>query len=49
MTDHYSVRKLWLIFAQTATICLAILFVVSTLRPLSRVVGQPRPAGDHPA
>ncbi|MFO1207408.1 MAG: Do family serine endopeptidase [Burkholderiales bacterium] len=33
MTDHYSVRKLWLIFAQTATICLAILFVVSTLRP----------------
>jgi serine protease DegQ len=36
MTDHYSspsVRKLWLIFAQTATISLAILFVVSTLRP----------------
>jgi serine protease DegQ len=27
------VRKLWLIFAQTATISLAILFVVSTLRP----------------
>jgi serine protease DegQ len=26
-------RKLWLIFCQTATICLAILFVVSTLRP----------------
>jgi serine protease DegQ len=26
-------RKLWLIFAQTATICLAVLFVVSTLRP----------------
>ncbi len=26
-------RKLWLIFAQTATISLAILFVVSTLRP----------------
>ncbi len=26
-------RKLWLIFAQTTTICLAILFVVSTLRP----------------
>jgi len=26
-------RRLWLIFAQTATICLAILFVVSTLRP----------------
>jgi serine protease DegQ len=26
-------RKLWLIFAQTATICLALLFVVATLRP----------------
>lgn len=26
-------RKLWLVFAQTATVCLAILFVVSTLRP----------------
>src|SRR5688572_32007651 len=26
-------RKLWLIFAQTATVCLAVLFVVSTLRP----------------
>ncbi|MGH8650491.1 MAG: trypsin-like peptidase domain-containing protein, partial [Burkholderiales bacterium] len=26
-------RKFWLIFAQTATICLAALFVVSTLRP----------------
>ena len=26
-------RRLWLIFAQTATICLAVLFVVSTLRP----------------
>ena len=26
-------RKLWLIFAQTATICLALLLVVSTLRP----------------
>jgi len=26
-------RKLWLIFSQTATICLAVLFVVSTLRP----------------
>jgi serine protease DegQ len=27
------IRKLWLVFAQTATDCLAILFVVSTLRP----------------
>ncbi len=26
-------RKLWLIFSQTATVCLAVLFVVSTLRP----------------
>ena len=26
-------RKLWLVFAQTATVCLAALFVVSTLRP----------------
>jgi serine protease DegQ len=26
-------RKLWLVFAQTATVCLALLFVVSTLRP----------------
>jgi serine protease DegQ len=27
------VKKLWLIFAQTATICLALLLVVATLRP----------------
>ncbi|HEY9447920.1 MAG TPA: Do family serine endopeptidase [Burkholderiales bacterium] len=27
------IRKLWLVFAQTATVCLALLFVVSTLRP----------------
>jgi serine protease DegQ len=26
-------KKLWLVFSQTATICLAILFIVSTLRP----------------
>jgi serine protease DegQ len=26
-------RKLWLVFAQTATVCLAVLFVVSNLRP----------------
>ncbi len=26
-------RKLWLVFAQTATICVALLFVVSTLKP----------------
>ena len=26
-------RRLWLIFAQTATVCLALLFVISTLKP----------------
>ena len=26
-------HKLWLIFAQTATVCLAVLFIISTLRP----------------
>ena len=26
-------HKLWLIFAQTATVCLAMLFVISTMRP----------------
>jgi serine protease DegQ len=26
-------HRLWLIFAQTATVCLAVLFVISTLRP----------------
>ncbi len=26
-------RKLWLVFSQTATVCLAVLFVVSTLKP----------------
>ena len=34
-------RRLWLIFAQTATVFLAILFVVSTLRP--DLLPQPRP------
>ena len=35
-------RKFWLIFAQVCTVCLAVLFVVSTLRPdlLPRVAGQ---------
>src|SRR5690606_26456585 len=33
-------RRLWLIFAQTATVCLAVLFVVSTLRP--DLLGAPR-------
>ncbi|HET9664135.1 MAG TPA: trypsin-like peptidase domain-containing protein, partial [Burkholderiales bacterium] len=26
-------RKIWLVFAQSATVCVAVLFVVSTLRP----------------
>ncbi|MEI6721183.1 MAG: 2-alkenal reductase, partial [Betaproteobacteria bacterium] len=26
-------KRLWLIFAQTATVCLAVLFVVATLKP----------------
>jgi len=49
-------RKLWLVFAQTATVCLAILFVVSTLRPdlLSRrthnsIVTIKEPAVSAPA
>jgi serine protease DegQ len=27
------IRKLWLVFCQTATMCVAVLFVISTLRP----------------
>ena len=36
-------RRLWIIFSQTATICLALLFVVSTLKPewLPTRTGQP--------
>ncbi|MCC7081345.1 MAG: trypsin-like peptidase domain-containing protein [Burkholderiales bacterium] len=33
-------RRLWLVFSQTATVCLAVLFVVSTLRP--DLLGSPR-------
>jgi Do/DeqQ family serine protease len=33
MILFFPMRKFWLIFAQTATVCLAALFVVSTLRP----------------
>jgi len=32
-------RKLWLIFAQSSTVCLAVLFVITTLRP--DLLGQP--------
>lgn len=35
-------RRLWLIFAQTATVSLAVLFVVLTLRPDLLSVVQPR-------
>jgi serine protease DegQ len=35
-------RRLWLIFAQTVTISLAVLFVVSTLKP--EWLGKPSPA-----
>ncbi len=38
-------RRLWLIFAQTTTVCLAILFIVATLRPewLPRQAGPGSP------
>jgi serine protease DegQ len=49
-------RKLWLVFAQTATICVAVLFVVSTLRPdllawntRGAVVTVQEPSVDAPA
>jgi Do/DeqQ family serine protease len=49
-------RKLWLVFAQTATICVAVLFVVSTLRPdllawntRGAVVTVQEPSADAPA
>lgn len=33
MTDIKSMRKIWLIFAQTVTVCLGILFVLQTFKP----------------
>ncbi|MGV2894527.1 2-alkenal reductase, partial [Achromobacter sp. AGC78] len=40
-------RRYWLIFAQAVTVCLAILFVVTTLRPdLLRLAG---PGAAQPA
>ncbi len=38
-------RRLWLVFAQTTTICLGILFVVTTLRP-ELLSGSARPSVD---
>jgi len=40
-------RRLWIIFAQTATICLAVLFVLSTLKP-EWLPSRAAPAGDAP-
>ena len=49
-------RKFWLVFAQSATVCLAVLFVVSTLRPdllawntRGNVVTIKEPPADAPA
>ncbi|MGB3426282.1 MAG: 2-alkenal reductase, partial [Castellaniella sp.] len=36
-------KRLWLIFAQTVTICLGILFLVATLRPQWLPGGAPMP------
>ncbi|HEV2042816.1 MAG TPA: trypsin-like peptidase domain-containing protein [Casimicrobiaceae bacterium] len=42
MTGPIVLRRFWLLFAQVATICLAVLFVVTTLRPdlLARYTGR---------
>ena len=37
-------KRLWLIFAQTVTVCLAALFLVATLRPHWLPGGTPQPA-----
>lgn len=37
-------QRLWLIFAQTVTVCLGILFIVTTLRPQWLQAGGPAPA-----
>ncbi|GAB3095565.1 trypsin-like peptidase domain-containing protein [Bordetella muralis] len=39
-------RRYWLIFAQAVTVCLAILFVVTTLRPDWLRLSAPAPASD---
>ncbi|HXE18628.1 S1C family serine protease [Castellaniella sp. UC4442_H9] len=41
-------RRLWLIFAQTVTVCLGILFLVTTLRP-QWLPGRDKPAVPGPA
>jgi len=40
-------RRLWIIFSQTATICLALLFVVATLKP-EWLPSRAGPVGDAP-
>ncbi|HMH73321.1 MAG TPA: trypsin-like peptidase domain-containing protein, partial [Bradyrhizobium sp.] len=42
LTGPIVLRRFWLLFAQVATICLAVLFVVTTLRPdlLARYTGR---------
>src|SRR5690606_9527294 len=42
--ESVSMRRLWLIFAQTVTVCLGVLFLVSTLRP-GWLPGQDEPSG----
>ena len=41
-------KRLWLIFAQTVTVCLAALFLVATLRPHWLPGGTPQPAPAAP-
>ena len=41
-------RRLWLIFAQTATVCVAVVFVVSTLKPEWMPARAPQPVPDRP-
>ncbi|HWL30160.1 MAG TPA: trypsin-like peptidase domain-containing protein [Burkholderiaceae bacterium] len=41
-------RRLWLLFAQTVTVCLGILFIVATLRPDWMNASPPRTAAPEP-
>src|SRR5690606_38051109 len=46
--NHMFMRRLWLIFAQTVTVCLAVLFLVTTLRPQWLPGGMPGTAAVAP-
>jgi serine protease DegQ len=46
--SHFPMRRLWIIFAQTATICLALFFVVATLKPEWLPSKPGLPAGPNP-